>query len=82
MDLATDLGEQGFRWVFIVNGHGDPHHNAALDAAGDYFRDAYGYSSMILGIPGVAEVMDASTKHDAEIETREREWIAAHARRP
>lgn len=42
MDLATELGEQGFRWVFIVHNHGSPWHNRALDQAGDYFRDTYG----------------------------------------
>lgn len=42
MDLATQLGEQGFRWVFIVHGHGSPLHNQALDQAGDYFRDTFG----------------------------------------
>lgn len=42
MDLATELGEQGFRWVFVVHNHGSPWHNRALDQAGDYFRDTYG----------------------------------------
>lgn len=42
MDLATELGEQGFRNVFIVHGHGAPYHNLMLDQAGAYFRDTYG----------------------------------------
>ncbi len=42
MDLATQLGDQGFRWIFIVHGHGSPLHNQALDQAGDYFRDTFG----------------------------------------
>ncbi len=42
MDLATELGEQKFKWIFIVHGHGAPNHNLALDQAGDYFRDTYG----------------------------------------
>ena len=42
MDLAEDLGEQGFRRIFIVHVHGSPHHIGALDDAGDYFRDTYG----------------------------------------
>jgi creatinine amidohydrolase len=42
MDLAGELGEQGFRWVFVVHGHGSPFHNLILDQAGDYFRDSYG----------------------------------------
>jgi creatinine amidohydrolase/Fe(II)-dependent formamide hydrolase-like protein len=42
MDLATELGGQGFKWVFIFHGHGAPFHNLMLDQAGDYFRDTYG----------------------------------------
>src|SRR4030095_3858931 len=42
MDLATSLGEQGFRWIFVVNSHGSPKHNVVLDEAGDYFRDTFG----------------------------------------
>jgi creatinine amidohydrolase/Fe(II)-dependent formamide hydrolase-like protein len=42
MDLATELGDQGFRWVFVVHAHGAPHHNHALDVAGDYFHDNWG----------------------------------------
>ena len=42
MDLANELGEQGFRWIIVVHVHGSPLHIAALDEAGDYFRDAYG----------------------------------------
>jgi len=42
MDLASELGEQGFRWVIIMHGHGSPYHNLMLDQAGDFFRDTYG----------------------------------------
>lgn len=42
MDLGTELGEQGFKWVFIMHGHGAPYHNLMLDEAGEYFRDTYG----------------------------------------
>ena len=42
MDLATELGEQGFKWIMVVHVHGSPLHIAALDEAGDYFRDSYG----------------------------------------
>lgn len=42
MDLATEFGEQGFRWIFVINRHGGPSHNRAVDEAGDYFRDTYG----------------------------------------
>jgi creatinine amidohydrolase/Fe(II)-dependent formamide hydrolase-like protein len=42
MDLATELGEQGFKWVMIVHVHGSPLHIGALDDAGDFFHDTYG----------------------------------------
>ena len=42
MDLATELGEQGFRWIFVVHAHGAPNHNRMLEQAGDYFRDEFG----------------------------------------
>ena len=41
MDLATELGEQGFRWIFIVHLHGAPNHNKVLDQACAYFNDTY-----------------------------------------
>jgi creatinine amidohydrolase/Fe(II)-dependent formamide hydrolase-like protein len=42
MDLASELGEQSFRWIFLVNDHGDPLHARALNQASDYFHDVYG----------------------------------------
>src|ERR1700730_14224367 len=42
MDLATELGEQGFRWIFLVHNHGAPNHHKALNQASDYFHDVYG----------------------------------------
>ncbi len=42
MDLATELGAQGFRWVMVVHVHGSPLHIEAIDDAGDYFHDVYG----------------------------------------
>jgi creatinine amidohydrolase len=42
MDLANELGEQGFRWIFLVHNHGAPNHHKALNQAPDYFHDVYG----------------------------------------
>ena len=42
MDLAGEIGEQGFRWIVVVHVHGAPLHNRALDQAGDFFHDQYG----------------------------------------
>jgi creatinine amidohydrolase len=42
MDIASEIGEQGFRWILVVHVHGAGLHNRALDQAGDYFHDEYG----------------------------------------
>ena len=42
MDLANELGDQGFRWIFLVHNHGAPNHHNALNQASDYFHDTYG----------------------------------------
>jgi len=42
MDLAGEIGEQGFHWIFVVHVHGAGLHNRALDQASDYFHDVYG----------------------------------------
>jgi creatinine amidohydrolase len=42
MDLAAELGEQGFKWIVVVNVHGAPLHNRVLDQASDFFHDTYG----------------------------------------
>jgi creatinine amidohydrolase/Fe(II)-dependent formamide hydrolase-like protein len=57
MDLATELGEQQFKWVFIIHGHGAPNHNRALDQTGDYFRDTYG--GHMVNLTGLMPVISA-----------------------
>jgi len=42
MDLASVLGEQGFKWIIVVHVHGSPMHIRPLDEAGDFFHDVYG----------------------------------------
>ena len=57
MDLAHELGEQGFKWIMVVHVHGSPLHIAALDDAGDYFRDTYGGRTLMMSGPQY-EVME------------------------
>jgi len=42
MDLANELGDQGFRWIFLVHNHGATNNHKALNQASDYFHDVYG----------------------------------------
>jgi hypothetical protein len=42
MDLGNDLGDQGFRWIFLVHNHGAPNNHRAPNQASDYFHYVYG----------------------------------------
>jgi creatinine amidohydrolase/Fe(II)-dependent formamide hydrolase-like protein len=48
MDLASALGDDGFRKIFVISRHGAPHHNSALLEAADYFNDRYDGTMVIL----------------------------------
>ncbi len=48
MDLASALGQDGFRTVFVLNRHGAPSHNLALLDAADYFNDRFDGTMVVL----------------------------------
>ena len=74
MDLASELGDQGFRWITVVHVHGAPLHIRAIDDAGDFFHDTYGGRMINLwdlvpvisgwGNAMVASMTDAEKKED------------------
>lgn len=79
MDLASDLGEQGFKWIFVVHGHGSPPHNRALDDAGDFFRDTYaGQMVHLAGRMDVLTCCDAG-RRTATAEARREDGFTVHA---
>jgi creatinine amidohydrolase len=85
MDLAGELGEQGFRWVFVVHGHGSPFHNLILDQACDYFRDSYG--GRMVHLRGLEPMPEQLSKLKlsppksglSELETKENGVLDLHA---
>jgi creatinine amidohydrolase/Fe(II)-dependent formamide hydrolase-like protein len=76
MDLAGELGEQGFRWIFVVHGHGAPNHNRMIDQAGDYFHDTYG--GWMVHLRGLLPV---ATAGDNALDTaaRQEDGFSVHA---
>ena len=64
MDLASSLGEQDFRWVFIIDMHGALLHKRVLDQAAAYFGDEY--RGAMVNLFGLAELFDAMIVGDKE----------------
>jgi len=79
MDLASELGDQGFRWIFVVHVHGAPRHNRVLDQAGDFFHDTYG--GRMVHLWGLLPVVSAWGKELESLspEVRKEEGISLHA---
>lgn len=42
MDIATGLGEDGFKWVFVISVHGPLLQSSSIEQACSYFADVYG----------------------------------------
>jgi creatinine amidohydrolase/Fe(II)-dependent formamide hydrolase-like protein len=68
MDLAIELGEQGFKNIFIIHSHGAPNHQRALDQAAGFFNDTYhGKMTNLMGINALQlSWFDAANAKDQE----------------
>ena len=40
-DVGARIAENGFKWIFVMNGHGAPTHNIALNEASDFVSETY-----------------------------------------
>lgn len=77
MDLATDLGDAGFRYVMVLNYHGGPTHNQALDDASRYFSEKYG--AVMVNLMGLIDVAGAPPHDQFTKAERDAEGFSVHA---
>jgi len=40
-DLGAQLAQNGFKWIFVLNGHGAPTHNLAINEACDFVSETF-----------------------------------------
>jgi creatinine amidohydrolase len=40
-DLGGQIAQNGFKWIFVLNGHGAPTHSIAIDEACDFVSDTF-----------------------------------------
>ena len=72
MDLATELGEGGFRKIFVVHFHLAPNQSRVLDQAADYFNDTYGGQMVhLVGLMPVIGSYVAAAQKASEAERAE-----------
>ena len=68
-DIGGQLAENGFKWIFVTNGHGAPTHNIALNEACDFVSETYGVTMLHL---------TALFRADPAIQTIGQKIIAKH----
>jgi creatinine amidohydrolase len=47
-DLGGQLAQNGFKWIFVLNGHGAPTHNIAINESCDFVSDSFGVTMLHL----------------------------------
>ncbi len=77
MDLATELGEQGFKHIFVIHGHGAPNHQRAIDQAADFFNDAY--NGKMVNLFGLNPVMENWFSGQMTEEQKKEDGFSIHA---
>lgn len=64
MDLGSELGNQGFKKIFVVHMHGSANHNQAIDQAGEFFEETY--DGKMINIWNLAFRYSPDLKNDEE----------------
>jgi len=50
-DIGAQIAQNGFKWVFVLNGHGAPTHHMAVNDACDFVSDVF--NATMLNVSGV-----------------------------
>lgn len=79
MDLADELGEAGFKWIFMVHSHGAPNHGRVLSQVSDYFADTW--KGRMLHVTGGWEAFSAADnpRKDLSEQARQEDAYSGHA---
>lgn len=78
MDLAGEIGEAGFRWIFVINVHGAPNHNRILDEAGAFFSETF--QGRMVHITGGSSIMaDETLRSSLSEQARQEDAASGHA---
>ena len=79
MDLVSALGEQGFKWIFVVFTHGAPTSHKVLGEVSEYFHDLYGGTMVdLVGLQPVANCCEVTEKFLSKPELAE-EGLTVHS---
>ena len=67
-DIGGQLAQNGFTWIFVMNGHGAPTHHAAVNEASDFISDTFNVT--MLNVSGLFSADPAIQAQGQEIAAR------------
>jgi creatinine amidohydrolase len=62
-DIGAQVAQNGFKWIFVLTGHGPPHHSIAINDACDFVGESFGVT--MLHISGLFRA-DATIRSQGE----------------
>jgi creatinine amidohydrolase len=45
-DIGAQVAQNGFKWIFVLTGHGPPHHSIAINDACDFVSESFGVTML------------------------------------
>lgn len=45
-DIGAQVAQNGFKWIFVLTGHGPPHHSIAINEASDFVSESFRVSML------------------------------------
>ena len=74
-DLGGQIAQNGFKWMFVMNGHGGPPHNIAINEACDFVSETFGVTMLHLtGLFRADAVIQAKGQRMNASTFRPRSW--------
>jgi creatinine amidohydrolase len=68
-DIGAQVAQNGFKWIFVLTGHGPPHHSIAINDACDFVSESFGVAMLHIS---------ALFRADTAIQSLGRQLAATH----
>jgi creatinine amidohydrolase len=66
-DLGGQLAQNGFKWIFVLNGHGAPAHSVVINESCDFVSETFGVT--MLHVSGLFKGDEATQAHGQKTKT-------------
>jgi creatinine amidohydrolase len=87
-DLGGQIAQNGFQWIFVMNGHGGPTHEIAINEACDFVSETFDVTMLFAHarvpetVPSaVAPLLEKAFANEAAFEAQLENWLVQRKKR-